>query len=88
MGPITKGVSSQMCILFIVNSGRRGHVDWMWAIRMPAFYDDHSAAEFGYFFSVNIVLMALSTYIPYEQLPVSETNLSLPVHGKGRSVFG
>ena len=55
---------------------------------MPAFYDDHSPAEFGYFFSVNIVLMALSTYIPYEQLPVSETNLSLPVHGKGRSVFG
>lgn len=39
-----------MCILFIVNSGRHVHVDWMWAIRMPAFYDDSRPAEFGYFF--------------------------------------
>lgn len=57
---------------------------------MPAFYDDNSPAEFGYFFSVNIVifLWLYPLIFHMNKLPVSETNLSLPVHGKGRSVFG
>ena len=57
---------------------------------MPAFDDDNSPAEFGYFFSVNIVmfLWLYPLIFRMDTLPVSETNLSLPVLGKGRSVFG
>ena len=57
---------------------------------MPAFDDDNSPAEFGYFFSVNIVmfLWLYPLIFHMDTLPVSETNLSLPLLGKGRSVFG
>lgn len=69
VGPITKGAPFRMCIHYTVNSGSRRHVDWMWAIPISTSYDGSNPAEFGYFFSVNIcdVLVASSTYIPFEQ---------------------